>query len=58
MPSWIMAHKPDIVFVVSIAAGLVLIVGGLFGHSESTILLGAGIVGVPGFSKVANDEQK
>ena len=57
MTSWVMAHKPDIVFVVSMFAGVLLIIGGFIGQSESTILIGAGIVGIPGFSRVASNDE-
>ena len=52
MTSWITEHKADITFLVSVLAGAGLIIGGFFTASESTMLLGAGIVGVPGFAAV------
>ena len=56
MPSWVTEHKSDIVFILSALAGMLLIVGGFFTGQESSILLGAGVLGVPGFSHAAKGE--
>ena len=53
MPTWISEHKGDITFVVSALCGVLLIVGGFFMGQEATMLLGAGVLGVPGYAKAA-----
>ncbi len=54
MPTWIEAHKGDIVFVVSMLAGAALIAVGLYQGDSPTIILGAGALGIPGFQKAAS----
>ncbi len=49
MPSWISEHRADIIFVITLIAGVALISVGLATDTSSTILLGAGALGIPGF---------
>lgn len=51
MPTWIAEHKSDISFILAAVAGMLLVVGGFFTGQESSILLGAGVLGIPGFAK-------
>ncbi len=47
--TWISTHRADILFVVGLLAGIALISVGLATDTSSTILLGAGALGVGGF---------
>lgn len=58
MPSWISKHQADISFVVSTLAGVALISVGLYSEESSTILLGAGALGIPGFAATAKGSSK
>ena len=51
--SWISEHRADITFVIALIAGVALITVGLWTGDSPTILLGAGALGVPGFSTAA-----
>lgn len=53
MPTWISKHKADITFVIGLFAGIALISVGLAMDESSTILLGAGALGIPGFQAAA-----
>ncbi len=53
MPTWITKHRADITFIVALVAGAALITVGLFTGDSPTILLGAGALGIPGFSSAA-----
>ena len=53
MPSWITEHRADITFVIGTVAGIALIAVGLHSDQASTIMLGAGALGIPGFQAAA-----
>lgn len=49
--TWIGEHRADIMFVVSLLAGVALIAVGLFTGDSPTILLGAGALGIGGYGE-------
>ena len=53
MTSWVSKHRADITFIVGIAAGAALIIVGLIQGDSSTILLGAGALGLGGYQEAA-----
>ena len=55
MTTWVSKHRDDILFVVSLMAGVGLIVVGLLQGDTATTLLGAGALGIDGYGDVVNE---
>lgn len=55
--SWVSEHRADIMFIVALIAGAALITVGLVNGDSPTILLGAGALGLPGFSSAAGGKE-
>lgn len=51
--TWVSEHRADIMFLVGMVAGAALIIAGLLSDDTSTIMLGAGAIGIPGFMEVS-----
>ena len=57
MTDWVSEHRSSITFTLAALAGMLLIVGGFFTGQESSILLGAGVLGLPGFAKAVSPSE-
>ena len=56
MSDWLQEHKASIQFVIWTIVGLVFIAIGIFnGREPAMIALGAGALGLPGFSALSRD---
>ena len=54
MTDWVGQHRDSITFIVSMLVGVVMIGVGLFARDEPALVaLGAGAVGLPGFTLTA-----
>lgn len=57
MPDWVTQHKASLQFVIWTIVGMVFILIGVLNEREpAMIALGAGAIGLPGFSALAKDE--
>lgn len=55
--SWISENRSDVTFVVSIVLGSFLCLWGVFDRDPATLALGAGAIGLKGFSGAANHKK-
>jgi hypothetical protein len=56
MPDWVARHRSSIRFTVWMVIGITLIAVGVINNREpAMIALGAGAVGLPGFSTISAD---
>lgn len=55
MPDWVAEHKGSIQFVLWMFFGAAFLIVGTVGSDPAMIALGAGSLGLPGFSALAQD---
>ena len=55
MTSWVSRNREDILFIVGLAVGVLLTVVGVVRGEVSTMMLGAGALGIGGFNETVKD---